>query len=57
MSMPCKFERSLLANDEYETVRVTHHPAIYDLSVNELQTVLVRLRQLRDKEQTLARQK
>ena len=57
MSIPCKFERSLLGHEEYETVRVTHHPAIYDLSSNELQNVLVRLRQLRDKERTLARQK
>src|SRR5262249_29787653 len=57
MSMPCRFERSLLGHEEYETVRVTHHPAIYDLSFEELQTVLLRLRQLRDKERTLARQK
>jgi len=27
MSVPCKFERSLLSHEEYETMRLTHHPA------------------------------
>ena len=57
MSVPCKFERSLLSHDEYEAVRLTHHPAIYELGTAELQSALVRLRQMRDKERTLARQK
>ena len=34
MSIPCKFERSLLSHEEYETVRLTHHPAIYDVEVS-----------------------
>ena len=57
MSVPCKFERSLLSHDEYVMVRLTHHPAIYELDPVELQSALVRLRQMRDKERTLARQK
>ncbi len=55
--MPCKRERSLLSHDEHETVRVTHHPAIYEHDVEGLQALRARLRQLRDKERTLARQK
>src|SRR5262249_33586432 len=57
MSMSCKRERSLLSHEEHETVRVTHHPAIYEHDVERLQTLRVRLRQLREKERTLARQK
>lgn len=57
MSVPCKFERSLLNHDEYMMVRLTHHPAIYELDPAELQSALVRLRQMRGKERTLARQK
>jgi len=57
MSVPCKSERSLLSYDEYETVRVTHHPAIYDLNMEELHALRVRLRAMRNKERTLARQK
>jgi hypothetical protein len=55
--MSCKRERSLLSHEEHETVRVTHHPAIYEHEVEGLQALRVRLRQLRDKERTLARQK
>jgi hypothetical protein len=57
MSMSCKFERSLLSHEEHETIRVTHHPAIYEHDVDGLQALRVRLRQLRDKERTLTRQK
>jgi len=57
MSVPCKFERSLLSHDEYEAIRVTHFPAIYSLDNDELQGARVRLREMRDKERTLARQK
>jgi hypothetical protein len=57
MSVPCKFDRSLLSHDEYMMVRLTHHPAIYEFDPAELQSVLIRLRQMRDKERTLARQK
>jgi hypothetical protein len=57
MSMSCKRERGLLSHEEHETVRVTHHPAIYEHDAEGLQALRVRLRQLRDKERTLARQK
>jgi hypothetical protein len=57
MSVSCKFERSLLSHEENETVRVTHHPAIYEQDAEGLQALRVRLRGLRDKERTLARQK
>jgi hypothetical protein len=55
--MSCKRERSLLSHDEHETVRVTHHPTIYEHDVEGLQALRARLRQLREKERTLARQK
>ncbi len=57
MSMSCKHERSLLSHEEHETVRDTHYPAIYEHDAEGLQALRVRLRQLRDKERTLARQK
>ena len=57
MSVPCKFERSILSHDEYETIRLTHHPAIYDVEPAELQAIQSRLRKMRAKEQTLSRQK
>jgi hypothetical protein len=46
MSIPCKFERSLLSHDEYEAVRATHHPAIYDLDGTQLRLTKLRLRSL-----------
>jgi hypothetical protein len=57
MSVPCKFERSVLSHDEYETIRLTHHPAIYDVEPAELEAIRSRLRKMRAKEQTLSRQK
>ena len=57
MSIPCKFERSLLSHEEYETVRLTHHPAIYDIEAAELEAMRPRLRKMRDKERTLYRQR
>ena len=57
MSIPCKFERSILSHDEYETIRPTHHPTIYEVEPAELETIRSRLRKMRDKEQTLSRQK
>ena len=55
MSVPCKFERSLLSHDEYETIRLTHHPTIYEVEPAELEAIQSRLRKMRDKEQTLER--
>jgi hypothetical protein len=57
MSLPCKSERSRLSHDEFELVRVTHHPAIYEASAAELQALKLRLRDQRNKERALARQK
>ena len=57
MSVSCKFERSFLSHEEDETIRATHHPAIYEHDAEGLKTLRVRLRQMRDKERTLTRQK
>ena len=57
MSVPCKFERSLLSHEEYETIRLMHHPAIYDVEAGELEAMRPRLRKMHDKERTLSRQK
>ena len=47
MSVPCKFERSLLGHDEYETIRLTHHPTIYEVEPAELEAIRSRLRKMR----------
>src|SRR5262245_7887550 len=57
MSLPCKSERSQLSHDEFEMVRVTHHPAVYDLAPGELYALKLRLREQRNKARALARQK
>src|SRR5215475_9366501 len=57
MSIPCKFERSLVSHDEFETIRATHHPYIYELDHEQLQKARARLREWHAKEQTMARQK
>jgi hypothetical protein len=57
MSVPCAFERSLLSHDEYETIRLTHHPAIYEVEPADLEAMRSRLRKMRNREQTLGRQK
>lgn len=57
MSANCKFERSLIDYDEFEIIRATHHPAIYELTNSDLQDMRVRLRKMRDKERTLGREK
>jgi len=57
MSIPCKRERALLSHDEHETIRLTHHPAIYDVEPAALEDLRLRLRKMRGKEQTLSRQK
>ena len=57
MSLPCKFERSLMSHEEYEAIRVTHYPAISEIGRDSLQQMRRRLREMRDKERTLARQK
>ena len=57
MSTSSKLERKVLTNDEFEAVRVTHHPAIYELDAKELQALRVRLREMHGKARTLTRHK
>ena len=57
MSIPIKTEQSLLSHSEFEIVRGTHHPAIYQNDVAELKSLKTRLRDALGKERTLARQK
>lgn len=57
MSVPCKFEQSLLSHEEFEAVRLTHHPAIYDAEAADLADLRSRLRKMHDRERTLGRQK
>ena len=57
MSLPCKFEQSLLSHEEFEAVRLTHHPAIYDTKAADLADLRSRLRKMHDRERTLGRQK
>jgi len=54
MSIPCKFERSILSYDEHEVILRSHHPEIYDAAFDELKALRQRLRDMRDKERTLA---
>jgi hypothetical protein len=56
MSIPCKFERSVLSYDEHEIILRSHHPEIYDASLDDLRALRQRLREMRDKERTLARE-
>src|SRR5260370_39741755 len=56
MSIPCKFERSILSYDEHEVILRSHHPEIYDAGLNDLKALRQRLRDMRDKERTLARE-
>ena len=57
MSIPCKFERSILSYDEHEVILRSHHPEIYDTGLDGLEALRQRLRDMRDKESTLARAK
>jgi hypothetical protein len=57
MTIPCKFERSVLSHDEYAVVLRSHHPLIYDAGLDELKDARRRLREMRDREGTLARAK
>src|SRR5690348_16709134 len=57
MSVPCKFERSILSFDEHGLVLRTHHPEIYEAALDDLKSLRQRLREMRDKENTAARAK
>jgi len=45
MSIPCKFERSILSYDEHEIILLSHHPEIYDAALDDLKALRQRLRQ------------
>jgi hypothetical protein len=57
MSIPCKFERSILSYDEHGVILRSHHPEIYQAGLDDLEALRQRLRDMRDKESTLARAK
>ena len=50
MSIPCKFERSILSHDEHEMVLGSHHPGIYGMGLGDLKELRRRLRDMRDKD-------
>jgi hypothetical protein len=57
MSMSAKREQALLQQDEIGLLRTTHHPGIYGLDRKELSDMRSRLRDMRGKAKTVARQK
>ena len=57
MSIACKFERSILNYDEHALILRSHHPEIYDTGLDDLKALRQRLRDMRNKERTLARAK
>jgi hypothetical protein len=57
MSISCKFERSILSHDEHVAILGSHHPEIYDAALDDLRSLRQRLRDMRDKERTLAHAK
>jgi hypothetical protein len=57
MSIPCKFERSIVSHDEHGVILRSHHPEIYAAGLDDLKALRQRLRDMRDKERTLARAK
>ena len=57
MSIPCKIERSILSYDEHGVILRSHHPEIYEAGLDDLRGLRQRLRDMRDKESTLARAK
>lgn len=57
MSVSSKIEARLLSHEDHELVGKTHHPAIYQLTRDELDDMRKRLRGMRDRERTLLSQK
>ena len=57
MAMSCKLERSLVSHEEQGVILNSHHPEIYALDLASLKTLQGQLRQMRDKERSLTRQK
>src|SRR5580700_286033 len=54
MSIPCKFERSVLSFEEHQLVSRSHHPEIYESGVDDLEALRQQLRDLRNKTRTQA---
>src|SRR5690349_9689032 len=54
MSAPCKFELSILNQDEKVLIQTSHHPEIGDADRAALEDLRLSLRKLRDKARTLA---
>jgi hypothetical protein len=46
-----------VSHEEYELIRNSHHPEIYDLDLAAMRALQSRLRQMRDKERSLKSQK
>src|SRR5262245_30971967 len=57
MSIPCRFERSVLSYDEHGVILRSNHPEIYEAGLDELKALRQRLRGMREKESTLAHAK
>jgi len=55
MQVDCRTERRRLSYDEFEAVRLSHHPAVYGLARDELLAQIARLRGMRDQERTFVR--
>jgi hypothetical protein len=55
MAVPCKAEMSALDFEERELIRSTHHPDIGSRSRADLQNLQARVREMREKEKSLAR--
>jgi hypothetical protein len=54
MSIPCKFERSVLSFEEHQLVARSHHPEIYESALDDLKSLRQQLRDLRTRTRTLA---
>src|ERR1700722_10393575 len=54
MSIPCKFERSILSFEEHQLITRSHHPEIYESGLDDLKALRQQLRDLRGKTRTLA---
>lgn len=57
MAMSCKLERSLVNHEEQAVILNSHHPEIYSLDLAGLKALQGQLRQMREKERSLTRQK
>jgi hypothetical protein len=42
MSIPCKFEHSILSYNEHEVILRSHHPEIYDVGLDDLNALRTR---------------